>query len=375
MHYLVIPYFIIFIFYIIFSLHEDSEIKYVGIVYFAIISIIIFYISLILQPVVGDSYRYSKGFEYLGSMSLSQLFSIPPTKPYGTSEYGFRLLNWIFWHIYDNYKFFMTGLFIIFLSIFYRAIKLLYKGYEKYYILFSFILYPYFIAFLTSGKRQGLALALMLLAISYFMNEKNRSGYLALLSIPLIHYGSTVVIPFLLLFIYLKRVAKDKILIVASLIYSISLIMSITELNNTFLDFSSYLNSDGGSYNIYFNKEFASKIHYKTGFRIDFTLFSFLPIILFIFFKNYIDKEKLIKVKILLALYLLLNSIYQFMSMVAFSDRFAAFSWFILPIVCYEILRAVHKQYAVLLTVVFLFFGVVLLQIYTGRYFLALEFV
>ena len=145
--------------------------------------------------------------------------------------------------------------------------------------------------------------------------------------------------------------------------------MAFLNLNKYLVDFlTQYINFDT-EFQQYFvqNGEFA-RIHYKTGFRLDFTLFSLFPLILYLIFKT-----NSLRVKMWLGLYLLLNSLYNILCVIPFSDRVAVFSWFIWPIVNYEILRAYNRKYAYVFLLLLFLSGIVLLQFYTNKYLLPLD--
>ena len=159
---------------------------------------------------------------------------------------------------------------------------------------------------------------------------------------------------------------------IASVIYIISVLSAITKLNEKLKVVLGPIVSGKASLEAYIsNSEFAT-IHYKTGFRIDFTLFSLFPVFLYIFFYRKIPENKKEYINNWISLYLLLNSIFQFLCFMPFNDRFAAFSWFIWPIVIYEILKAVYRKFAIIYILLMIFFGVVLLKFYTANYFMSL---
>ena len=102
---------------------------------------------------------------------------------------------------------------------------------------------------------------------------------------------------------------------------------------------------------------------------VDFFLFSVFPVLLVGLFR-FLGSTKLSERSAWwLGLYVLLNTIYHWFSFAPFADRFASFSWFLLPIVVYlvvldfrgGVLRASALTMMVLV-------NVALLQGYTGRW-------
>ncbi|EPI8665623.1 O3 family O-antigen polymerase, partial [Escherichia coli] len=68
-----------------------------------------------------------------------------------------------------------------------------------------------------------------------------------------------------------------------------------------------------------------------TGFRVDFFLFSLAPVLIIFINRTLVIKDRYIK---MIALsYLYFNSIYNIMSFIPFSDRVAAYSWCLSPII------------------------------------------
>lgn len=96
--------------------------------------------------------------------------------------------------------------------------------------------------------------------------------------------------------------------------------------------------------------------HYNVGFRIDFILYSCLPIVAGYYYvvkKKYRDEMY----SLLLNTYILANSFWILVIRANFSDRFAYLSWFIYPVILiYPMLkqRFVSEQYKIIIGVVFL---------------------
>lgn len=368
MSYLVFIYSVVFILYFITFFVKDDTKRNIGIVVFYWIALGFFIFQITFQKIGGDPYRYVEGFKYIGQMSFNKMLSIPLHERYSDLEFGFRIFDWIIYHIYSNGHFFIFTVLVLFFLIFFKAIDNLYKGIEKYYILISYLLFPYFIAYVESGKRQGLAMALMLLSISYFFKKNDKKALIALFAIPLFHYGTSLVIPFILLWRYIKNSFYK--LKIATIIYLISIFSAITHLNEKLKLLLAFIISHKISLEAYISNNGAfANIHYKTGFRLDFTIFSLFPVFLYIIFYKKINSEKKEYINNWIVLYLLLNSIFQFLCFIPFNDRLAAFSWFVWPIIIYEILKAVYKKYVIIYILLMLFFGVILLSFYTSKYF------
>lgn len=363
MHYLLIPYTIIAILFMFFYTKKDENIFRFAIIFLLSVSILFLGSGMIFQPLQGDSFRYNLAFQRISFLTFEQMLILE--KP----EFGFRFISWFTSNIINDVKFFFFTLYILFVVVCWKALKNLYESFETY-IVFSFlILYPYFLFYIVNGKRQGIALVLMVLAISFIFKNKNVKAIISLAIAFLFHSSIVLTYPIFLFIIFFKN--SDKLFKMSLIILSISIISSIIALNEQLSLLSDLFNLDA-RYTAYFDDSF-SEIAYKTGFRLDFTLFSLFPLMLYFLFRKQLSENNE-KILIWLSLYILLNSIYHFFSFVVFSDRFAIFSWFILPIVCYEILKKVNEgKYLPLFIFSLIFINVLLLQTYTGKILLELE--
>ena len=363
MHYLLIPYTIIAILFMFFYTKRDENIFRFAIVFLLSISILFLGIGMLFQPLHGDSYRYNLGFERISLLTFDQMIMLD------NPEFGFRFISWFTSNIINDVKFFFFTLYFLFVVICWKALKNLYESFETY-IVFSFlILYPYFLFYIVNGKRQGISLVLMVLAISFIFKKQNVKAIISLGIAFLFHSAIALTYPFFILIMFFKK--TEKLFKISLIILSISIVSSIISLNEQLSLLSNLFNLDT-RYTAYLDDSF-SEIAYRTGFRLDFTLFSLFPLMLYFLFRKQLSENNE-KILTWLSLYILLNSIYHFFSFVVFSDRFAVFSWFILPIVCYEILKKVNeRKYLPIFIFSLIFINVFLLQTYTGKILLELE--
>lgn len=356
MHHLLIPYLIIAILFSLFYTKKDENIFQFSFIFLLVISVLFLGFNILYQPIVGDAYRYMLGFEKISLVTFIQMISLD------NPEFGFRILAW-FTSIFGDVNIFFLILYLLFSYVVYKSLKNIYISYETYIVYMILFLYPYFIFYIFSAKRQGIALVFMLLAISYLLKNQKIKTTIALLISYLFHSSIVLVYPVFIFMMFYKNI--DKLFKISLGILLISLISSFLSLNENLNLLTSFFNLDT-RYLSYFDNTFEN-IAYKTGFRIDFVLFSLFPITLYFLFRNQITEDKEVILK-WLSLYMLLNSIYHFFSFVVFSDRFAIFSWFILPIVCYEILKRVNNgKYLSIFIVGLIFINILLLQIYTGK--------
>lgn len=181
-----------------------------------------------------------------------------------------------------------------------------------------------FFTFGTNGLRNGLACHIILLAMSFFFDDKYIIGaFLSLIAFG-IHRSTLLPIAGMLAGRYLLTDFKWVIYI-----WFLSIFLSLS-LGKTFINFFSSLGFDDrmGTYNTsVYNADFS-----HIGFRWDFLIYSALPILM----GWYVCVKKQIKdewYKSLCITYTLCNSFWILVITAAFSNRFAYLSWFMYPIV------------------------------------------
>lgn len=181
-----------------------------------------------------------------------------------------------------------------------------------------------FFTFGTNGLRNGLACHIILLAMSFFFDDKYIIGAIFCLIAFGIHRSTILPIAGMFAGRFLMTDLKWAICF-----WLFSIILSIA-LGNSIINFFSSLGLDDrmNSYNTSeFNNQFS-----KTGFRWDFLLYSAMPILM----GWYVCVKKKIKddwYKALCITYTLCNAFWVMVIGAAFSNRFAYLSWFMYPII------------------------------------------
>ncbi len=203
----------------------------------------------------------------------------------------------------------------------------------------SFVFYGYG----TNTIRAGFAASFLLLALSYYRDK-------------------------VLLFLFvLVAIACHKSMLIPAIAIVLSMYFNKTLLF-LFLWFLSILLS--AFLGTYFEEMFSSftfdlrvsyfdidpnETHYEVGFRIDFLLYSFVPI-LFGFYYLFVKRFKDEMYSLLFNTYVLSNSFWILVIRANFSDRFAYLSWFIYPVLLiYPLLqkRIVEGQRLLIIGIVF----------------------
>jgi hypothetical protein len=142
--------------------------------------------------------------------------------------------------------------------------------------------------------------------------------------------------------------------------------MSVTNLNEAVMStFQAYL-VVSDNYEIYFMD--AAEVNYRAGFRPDFTVFSLLPLFAALWLRN---KGRGLSPEVSgwwLNLYILLASLYQMFAFAPFADRFASFSWYLIPMILVIMLaESGRRRDLQLIVLIFALFNILILQFYTGN--------
>ncbi len=359
MHYLFAPYAIIVLFYVYFLKEKDDTVAKFGIILIFIFLALLFGSAVVLQPAYYDSWRYMKHFERISQLSFTEMSMLE------APEIAFKYLNWIIGSMTGDYRVLFFSLFMIYITTTMFALKTIYSQHERFGLLIVMCTYPFFMTYIVNGKRQGVAMVFFLLALNLFWAKRKKMSLLFLMSAVLWHNSLFLTYPLILLNWILKHTYRFKVslgILVASVLLSMTsisnkIVVSIVELS---LSNSKYAGYSG---------ELAERIGYRSGLRLDFMIFSFIPVVVYYYYRKRIKPEAKERVEYWVSMYMILNSLYHIASSVAYSDRFAAFSWFILPIVLYEILRGVNHRKADFTLVILSFLNLLLLQFYSGHMF------
>lgn len=173
-----------------------------------------------------------------------------------------------------------------------------------------------------NGIRNGIATSLLLLAM---VNYK-RTLYALILSVIAISFHKSVVLPFLSLICVICYTNIRFYLKIWLMAIPLSFVI-----NKLFTDILLSISFIADRAEGYLTGEADSSMFSSTGFRIDFLLYSSVPILIgyyFILRKSFTNKLY----EVLLCSYMLSNSVWILLNQVPFSNRFAYLSWFIMPI-------------------------------------------
>lgn len=211
----------------------------------------------------------------------------------------------------------------------YLGIKRLFKNNTYGALLFylgAFSFYSYGV----NGIRNGLACAMVVCAISFFVipNKKNFiiTALLCLLAVG-IHKSSLLPIMCMFTSLFVRNVKLS----ISFWFFSILLYLFFRNpIENFFTDlgFDSRL-----SQYIETGEDGSIPNEFKKGFRLDFLIYSFLPIALGLYTISKLKTNINLQYKIILNTYIFANAFWVMLMNAAFSNRFAYLSWFLYPVV------------------------------------------
>lgn len=262
---------------------------------------------------------------------------------YERSEIGFALLMQLFSKTIPSVELFFSFVaFIITFTYMYTFRKVYSKCFSDeipstsvMVIFFSLLLVSsWYISSTTNGLRQGLSLVFLYWALVELFYNSKKIKFITLFILAIsFHYSALLIIPFILLH-YLRFRLVFFIWILAGLGYMTGLnelAVKITSdmLNLPVYQYVKYYSLEKGSENL--------SVGVYVGFNLNFFIYTiFWPVLLLIILKIKSRlKNKLAnteKIYTLLKIYLLLSLVYFILGFGPFSNRYALFSWFLIPI-------------------------------------------
>ena len=280
---------------------------------FALFIFFIFIVSSRSFTHPGDTKTYLSVFRYL------QQFDLYSSEIDMRLEAGFLYLTQFIGKIYPNERFYLFSISIVESSLWYACFRVWLKKND---VLLATLIFISFFASYNLGAnvlRQGIAMPIAFIGLKYLLNRRILLGVLTISIGMLFHKTVAVVlVAWLLTF---KRV---------HILYYIFVwfILALLSVSGTFLSVVGFIQSDVNSYAHLVNQ--GTLDYYQTGFRLDFWLFSLIPLILFYLVKNdergkYLDVMKY---------YLVVYSAFIIMFEVPYSDRFGLYTWLMIPIFC-----------------------------------------
>ena len=199
-------------------------------------------------------------------------------------------------------------------------------------LLFCFAAFSFF-SYGVNGLRNGVALSLVFLALTFIRGNNLEKIVCAILSILAISFHASAALPVVCM-LAATFIKNPRIMFI---FWGLSIVVSLLA-GNTVANLFAGLGFDD-RLSDYIHPEVEGDLFTVTGFRWDFLLYSTMPILLgwyVIFQKRVINSTY----KLLLGTYIFANAFWIMVIRAEFSNRFAYLSWFLYPIVlAYPLLK------------------------------------
>lgn len=344
--------------------YRDDKAAETGIRLYTLIAVIWLWATLSFREPTGDPWRYMKGLERISALNFSQVLDYK-------GPLGFNLINWAVSLLSVQSEFFFSVIYILCIVPLYLAFREKYNKTHASTLLMLYLLYPFYLTYLGSVFKQGIALGFMFWGYNCLINSDRSNSIkgLLLLVIATLFHGSFWIA--VLVFVVWRFWFRNRSIVWVLSILILCMILSLLNLVEPIIRLILPTNIiDSFGFNAYFDNSldkdtYYQSLNYKTGFRLDFAIFTTLPII-----GNLLLNPSKLNTDYnndLLKIYCLLASIYFLLSFIPFSDRVASFSWFLIPYLFYELTN--KKKYQTVFVAIMLISYSLLMLVYTKGYF------
>ncbi|WGV12259.1 EpsG family protein [Psychrobacter maritimus] len=324
-----------------------------GVIIFSILTVVWLWITLSFREPAGDPWRYMLGLNNIARLSFSELLD------YDKSPFGFALFNWLTALISTNSILFFSLVYFLCLVPLYLAFRERVNKFDAASLMMLYLLYPYYINYLASGFKQGIAFGFMLWGLNCIIDNENPKwlkGIALLFTATLFHSSLWLAnIVFLVWFFLYRRVSLSWSIL--TLVFTIILAATGMVESIVALILPESMISELG-FDTYFDEDFISgsefqSVGYQLGFRLDFTIFTVLPLMVIWYLQK---KVKDFRLSIdMIKIYSIMASAYFLLVFIPYSDRIAGFSWFLMPFMMFtQISNLNSRQYKNILMLVFI---------------------
>lgn len=330
-------------------LNNNINAKFLSTIILCIVSI-----DVIFREQIHDTEIYILSFKESLGKDLGYLISILPF------DTMWIIFQWVISKLTDSSYIFLAIIWLIFLFGLLKLLNAIFTSWQLLFVLFSYTLFAFFYSYATMALRQGMAISFILMAISFLINNgtdrsNNIKALLCLVVSILFHWTS---FPFALAtWLLFKFEIKLRYLIVIWITFALMFVLGIQD------NILSPIFNLIPKLDIYTSTQVLS--NYSGVNRNDFFLFSAIWIIYCVVFYIYFCKNGTYKQ--LIKLYVSFNSIFLLFGFVAYSDRIAGYSWFLIPVIVWYPLLKREKYHRLVVAAMLL--GFVLVGFLSGTYY------
>ncbi|MEB4860652.1 EpsG family protein [Priestia megaterium] len=274
-----------------------------------------------------DSFAYSNTFLGLKQFSLIEALKAQIYEPL------FIIWQWILGRFFSSpHTFFMIN-FLFFSGILIIGLRKIVNKRFVLFIFFGYVSLSFFGNMITNIIRQGLSISLIILAVCLYINKEKKDifFFLVLICASLFHY-STVPVALLLTFINIKNIKVKNLLLIWFALF-IAFLLKIQNVFSPFVNnpiISSYMS------------DYALRNYGGGIYRKDFLIFSLVWLLLGLFL--YKKFKFNLKYSLILKFYIISNLYFLIFGFLPFSERFAIYSWSLIPLLVWYPLSLIEKS-------------------------------
>lgn len=279
-----------------------------ALLYFFGIGILLFFTS---EPIFiyDDKYNYMSSFESVFDLKRNKF----------TGDFGFILLSKCVKYFFNSFYAYLVIIASIYIFGYLKFIKHFFTKEHQFIVFFATICSLGFYAYGTNTLRQGMGLSLFLIAIVY---QSNRLKHLFFTIIAVLIHKS-LIIPAVAFYIIKKYNPKNNFIY----FWIFCLVLTLMFGNAIAVYLGDFVSSSDVRLNNYVT---GKNDGYKAGFKLNFLIYSVAPIVYGLKIKSKINSEFYNR---MLSLYIVVNAVWLLVIRIAFTDRFAYLSWFLIPFI------------------------------------------
>lgn len=281
-----------------------------------------------------------------------------------SSEFLFFLIAKILKYFNLSYTYFLFVIAFLFTFIMYFFVRKISTNYRAntFFVFFAYMSMFFFLSLSINVIRQGIALACLLVAYSYFINRESKLKLILFILASLAFHSSSL-IPlsiFTLVIMSKNTIIQDKYYYLAFTFFVVLsyLNFGLLDMAPTLIDFLGgdnrrvvYLSGDDSDYNV--------------GFRLDFIIFNTLFLFISIYAKSIIiDKDVKGVYSSIVRYYIAASCLFFMAFQIPYSDRWGLFSWIVIPLIMSPLLYStsvksgIRIHWVIFLILIFIGFNV-----------------
>lgn len=267
----------------------------------------------------------------------------------------------------ENYHYFLFAVSLLYVSIIFWSINIYIKNFEANFLLvgFAFVSLIFFIQLGINIIRQGVSLAFVLLAISYYIKDRNniKSWLLPFIVAIGFHATSAIILFLFFIILLLKRITLNYYYLWYFILLGISAVGGSILSLGSFLNYFLVIDSKRADFYV---KDQGTDGEFVVGFKAQFAVFNTIFLIIFSLINYKLLKNENENYKLLLKYYMFISGVFFMMFQIPYSDRWGIMSWITIPFLVAPLFSIKNTSKYGMLTVMFFIFIFVFFNIYNN---------